>query len=30
MEYNDGKNAFIKREEAKAVAWWANKERGVF
>jgi len=27
MEYNDGKNAFIKEEEAKAIAWYKNQKR---
>ncbi|MEO1260614.1 MAG: GrpB family protein [Bacteroidota bacterium] len=26
MAYNDGKNDFIKREEAKAVAWYNSKQ----
>ncbi len=25
MEYNDGKNSFIKKEEAKAIAWYGKK-----
>ncbi len=26
MEYNDGKNAFIKEEEAKAIAWYKHTQ----
>ena len=26
MEYNDGKNAFLKEEEAKAIAWYRKKK----